>query len=236
MALTTRPDVNSFRIDSNDPDITFRAKFGDGAPLVIDGYGGWTVTQRPRNIGITEWVGRNPVAVEIPFMIDKWITIPDANNPSELVESQVKKLERLSGVGSDEEPPVCKVDGHGVIPFDQEYKPQWKWVIENVTWDRGIEIRSGTNEGRLRAGGTLVIRQLVRSDPLERQKRGKNQTKKNQDKGKKHPRFYIVKNGDSLTKIAVKMYGDAKKWKKIAEANNLRDPRHIKVGRKLRIP
>ncbi|MFT5802030.1 MAG: nucleoid-associated protein YgaU [Nonlabens sp.] len=50
--------------------------------------------------------------------------------------------------------------------------------------------------------------------------------------------FYTVKRGDSLSKIAKKLYGDPMKYKKIFEANKpmLKDPNLIYPGQALRIP
>ena len=50
--------------------------------------------------------------------------------------------------------------------------------------------------------------------------------------------FYTVKRGDSLSKIAKKVYGDAKLYNKIFEANQpmLKDPNLIYPGQSLRIP
>ena len=47
---------------------------------------------------------------------------------------------------------------------------------------------------------------------------------------------YTVKSGDNLSKISKLFYGDANKYQKIAQANNLADPDKIKVGQSLRIP
>lgn len=49
---------------------------------------------------------------------------------------------------------------------------------------------------------------------------------------------YEVKKGDTLSKIAEEVYGDAKLYPKIFEANRdlLTDPNKIKPGQKLRIP
>ncbi|MEM8909867.1 MAG: peptidoglycan-binding protein LysM, partial [Bacteroidota bacterium] len=51
-------------------------------------------------------------------------------------------------------------------------------------------------------------------------------------------KFYTVKRGDSLSKIAKRFYGDAKKYKKLFEANQplLKDPNKIYPGQQLRIP
>jgi nucleoid-associated protein YgaU len=49
---------------------------------------------------------------------------------------------------------------------------------------------------------------------------------------------YVVKKGDSLSKIAEEVYGDKMLYPKIFEANRdiLTDPNKIKPGQKLRIP
>ena len=49
---------------------------------------------------------------------------------------------------------------------------------------------------------------------------------------------YTVKSGDSLSKIAKEVYGDASQWKKIQAANAdlIRDPDKIQPGWKLTIP
>lgn len=51
-------------------------------------------------------------------------------------------------------------------------------------------------------------------------------------------RFYTVKSGDTLSKIAKEMYGDANKYNAIFEANKpmLKDPDRIYPGQNLRIP
>lgn len=58
------------------------------------------------------------------------------------------------------------------------------------------------------------------------------------EKGKKEPRFYTVKKGDTLSEIAQEYYGDPQKYPKIFEANRpmLKDPDRIYPGQTLRIP
>jgi nucleoid-associated protein YgaU len=52
------------------------------------------------------------------------------------------------------------------------------------------------------------------------------------------PRIHEVVAGDTLSKIAKQVYGDASKYPKIFEANRdqLNDPNLIKPGQKLKIP
>ena len=49
---------------------------------------------------------------------------------------------------------------------------------------------------------------------------------------------YEVKSGDSLSKIAKRVYGNAAAWKRIFEANTdvVKDPDKIFPGQKLKIP
>jgi len=49
---------------------------------------------------------------------------------------------------------------------------------------------------------------------------------------------YVVKKGDTLSKIAKEHYGDANHWKKIFEANRdqIQDPDLIHPGQTLRLP
>jgi nucleoid-associated protein YgaU len=52
------------------------------------------------------------------------------------------------------------------------------------------------------------------------------------------PRTYTVAAGDSLSKIAKKLYGDANQWNRIFEANRdiLKNPDLIHPGQVLKIP
>jgi nucleoid-associated protein YgaU len=49
---------------------------------------------------------------------------------------------------------------------------------------------------------------------------------------------YVVKSGDTLSKIAKQEYGNANEWNRIFEANKdiLKDPNKIFPGQKLKIP
>lgn len=51
-------------------------------------------------------------------------------------------------------------------------------------------------------------------------------------------KMYVVKSGDSLSKIAKQEYGDANKWRKIWNANKdqIKDPDLIHPGQELKLP
>jgi nucleoid-associated protein YgaU len=52
------------------------------------------------------------------------------------------------------------------------------------------------------------------------------------------PRFYTIEAGDSLSKIAKEVYGDAMKWQALFEANHevIKDPDLIYPGQTIRVP
>lgn len=51
-------------------------------------------------------------------------------------------------------------------------------------------------------------------------------------------RSYVVVSGDSLSKIAQRVYGDAQEWRKIYDANRdtIQNPDLIHPGQTLRLP
>ena len=66
------------------------------------------------------------------------------------------------------------------------------------------------------------------------EKRKKEAAKKEAERAK----TYVVKSGDSLSKIAKALLGDATRWPEIYEANKdqIKDPNLIYPGQELRIP
>jgi len=47
---------------------------------------------------------------------------------------------------------------------------------------------------------------------------------------------YVVRRGDTLSRIAELSYADPRSWRQIAEANGIADPRRLEIGRVLTIP
>lgn len=49
-------------------------------------------------------------------------------------------------------------------------------------------------------------------------------------------RTYTLRKGDTLWSVAKKFYGDGKRWKEIAAANDIADESKLPVGKVLQIP
>lgn len=224
--------LDTFVIHNEVTGENFKANFGDGPALVVEGYGGWKVVNRPREVGIVEWEGRSPMLIEIPFLLD-YIMEEIDEDPGEKCEEQVHRLERLCGLGGHSRPPICTIQGRGLIPHDETNAPEThKWVVENVSWDANMETRSiGGTGNRLQCGGKISLRQYLTAENILKRLSSKSRAVT--------PKTYVVVAGDTLAKIAGWMYKDSTKWKRIADANPklTNNPRHkLKAGKRLKIP
>jgi LysM repeat protein len=182
------------------------------------GFGGWVEQARPKRIGATIWNGRPLLGMDVPIMFDGFID----NDP---VEIDISRLIRMSWPPKEgSEPPAIRVSGG--TPGDT-----YTWVIEDLEFgDEQIWAFYHGSMVRFRQDCTVKLLQSVDIDVATALRPNVSGQKNG------HPRFYVVKTGDTLPKIAVKMYHDRKKWKVIANANNISDPHKIKVGQRLRIP
>jgi hypothetical protein len=187
---------------------------GDGIPKPTDGVGGWTIVQRPRRTAITQWDGRNPYSMDVPILFD-------AVNSGASVENDVAKLFQM-GVGSDfDPPPTVQIDGG--LPIKGA-----TWVINGIQWGDDVIWNQDGKSDPYRQRQDAVV-SLVQYRPDARVKILTT---------KSLPNLYIVhRKGETMRSIAKVMYGDGSKWTRIKNANpSIRDPNHLKVNTKLRIP
>lgn len=71
---------------------------------------------------------------------------------------------------------------------------------------------------------------------VEAAEEAKDETAEEKPVSKAKAKTYVVKSGDTLGKISSKVFGTTASWKKIAEANGITNPKHLKVGMTLNIP
>jgi nucleoid-associated protein YgaU len=72
----------------------------------------------------------------------------------------------------------------------------------------------------------------------QRIEEAKQKIRERGDAARAKAKTYTVKAGDTLGKIAQKVYGDGSRWKEIFEANKetIKNPDLIEVGQELKIP
>jgi hypothetical protein len=193
---------------------TVKVLRGDGVPKATDGMGGWTIVSRPRRTALTQWDGRNPYSMDLPVLFDGL-----GDNIS--VENDIARLFQMS-VGSDfTPPPTVTVDGG--VPVKGA-----TWVINGIDWGDDVIYDQASKGNAYRLRQDAVVH-LVQYRPEQRVKILTT---------KVVPNIYVVhRSGETMRTIAKAMYGDARKWTAIKKANpKVRDPNHLKVNTKLRIP
>ena len=200
--------VPAFRLVDTESPSYFEAGLGAGAAVVSGGYGGWEVKQRPQSVAMTDWVGKDPMQLTIPFMLDQ-VESGDVSR----VERMIHILEGFGGLDpTTDEPVPVKLYSNGVIPHDEFYDPHTRWVVNGLEWDADSVIRNGA--GRLRQAGVITLLEFVEPDTIQvtrspaQKKRKKIHKAAGGKKGSKD-KSYNVRSGDTLSKIAAKELGSA---------------------------
>jgi nucleoid-associated protein YgaU len=145
------------------------------------------------------------------------VTESDSPGLSGDVRSETDQIARLTRIEPKHgRPPTCRVVwGHGVtedFPF--------VGVVNNLTERFTLFAPDGTP---LRATLTVVFIEFLKSEDDQRKTDPERTTR-------------VVMRGDTLSSIAADAYRDPTRWRPIAEANQIDDPRHLLIGRVLTIP
>jgi hypothetical protein len=112
-------------------------------------------------------------------------------------------------------PPICGISW-GNFKF--------RGVLDHVSGKFTLFLADGTP---VRATLSVVFKEFIDVEVLV-----KEQPTASAD----HRKTHVVRSGDRIDNIAGDEYGDAGKWRPIAEANNLDDPKQLEPGRILIIP
>jgi hypothetical protein len=60
------------RLTCDDPALDVTVLLGPDPVHVTSGVGGWQVTARPRQVGMTTWAGVEPIQLSLSLMFDGW--------------------------------------------------------------------------------------------------------------------------------------------------------------------
>ena len=219
------------------PRADFYLPLGNGiVHLTEGGVGGFSKTARPEKKSMTDWEGVAAYSMEAVVLFDGW-------SEGRSVERECHRLLRLGEPrGGNRPPPVVAAYGP-MLPLNGRH-----WVIQGFAWaTEEPDVLLDEDGRRLRQAVTITFDEYVRPDDIELQRVfgindpivGTAHGNLGGDTGIKGPLldWYTVKKGDTLYSIAMHYYKDRGEWKYIARANgNIRDPRAIKPGQKLKIP
>jgi LysM repeat protein len=198
-------------------------QLGDG-PATASSDGGWSFVSRPKTTGFTSWEGRLPYVMTIPLMLDGFATDDSVEGEWEALRSIFR-----NGVGPERQPSPISITG--AVPLTNLI-----WVIQSI--EPTSELRRPSDTHRTRIAFTLTVMQFIDADVITAVKKSPAAAAAARKPGAAAPatRTYVVKKGDTLSKIAASMLGSYKRYTEIAKLNGIRDPNKLSVGQRLKIP
>ena len=193
--------------------ITKNVTWNTGGNLTCKG----TETQRLLNApGLTFGGGSGRILTfqRLFFDITEKIDGKQYNDVRKLTDkiAALTRIERDTG-----EPPLCELSW-GTAPAGSDFP--FTGVLTNLVQNFLLFRRDGKP---VRAELTLTFTEYI--DPLDDQRITDPELTTR-----------VIKRGDTLASISAESYGDPTRWRLIAEANQLDDPRELTIGRLLSIP
>jgi nucleoid-associated protein YgaU len=164
-----------------------------------------------RDVVNQQHTNADPANLHIELFFDTYEKGTDVRNYT----SQIAKLATIETHGNLHRPPVCKLSWGKVF---------FQGTLQSLSQRFTMFLASGVP---VRATLQCSFKQW-RSDPEEVRRLDKNSA----DVEKRH----TVQRGDSLSSIAFLEFHDAKRWRPIADANRIENPRALLPGAVLRIP
>lgn len=210
---------------------------GEAPAILTGGDGGWELEERPGLPPVTVWKAPQVIRQVIPILFD-------GGEHHLSIESAGAVLNALTRPPAEREsPPLLRISGPAVHSVSRV------WVAESLVQEDTVIRRAGDGD-RTRQAWTLTLIEhsdvsvLVRRSPSKKARAKARRRKRGGTLvgtvGKPRPgigRTHTLRTGETLAIIAARVYGDARKWKAIAAANNIKDPNHPgKPGRVLRLP
>jgi nucleoid-associated protein YgaU len=175
--------------------------------------------------GVPQWTGGSR-SFSLSVVYDTYEE-PSGSQDVRRLTKQLAQLaepaERKGGI----QPPVCTVTWGGDPPADAPYSGlPFIGVVESFTQKFTLFAKDGTP---VRAAVDIAFREVKSPD--------RQQKEHPERRGSPVPaRRRTVKRGDTLWSIAFAVYGDTSRWRLIAEANGIVNPRVLEPGVELLIP
>jgi hypothetical protein len=161
-----------------------------------------------------EFGGGMPWTIRVQLLLDSSLLGADKSIKDDAVKL-LKMMESGGGGGGGSAPPT--------VTF------KWGSIESPKMVGSSLSIRFVMFRPNGEPARALVDLELTQS---EKAQEGQNPTTRAQAGLKVH----TVTDGDSLPSVAYKNYGDATRWRTIAEANGIDDPLSLRRGRQLSIP
>lgn len=223
---TTSPDRTQIRIVASSLRMNAIFDLGHGNVHRAGGYGGWEEIQIPGETSVTEHVGYETKKFDVPILFG---TAEDYQN------------------NVDQEPALLNLLRLGRDPEEKDPPPVFQVYGKAMPSSGGHFICMGfdfAEESEIAPGGALLRTALVMhlseyqnpNTRFAKASKGKKSGGGSNGGTSAPPSTYVVKKGEDLYDIAIRFYGDRTAWKKIADVNDIRDPRSVEAGDKIKLP
>ena len=122
----------------------------NGPVLPPTGAGTHDLVERKGRVALTEYHGKAPMMLKVPVLLDRW-------SDRKSIEPELRMLERLHAINTQQRPPRMIVEGRGV-PYAHHRAPSARWVFDgDPDWD-GDDIRTIGSAGvRAYIAGTVTL-------------------------------------------------------------------------------
>ena len=196
------------------------AKSVTWSPPQTSGSGGSAKTQSKVNAPMISFGGGGSRQLTLELFFDTTTPIERKGQKNVDVRTETNQIVTLTRIERDEDQPrVCEV-AWGETPVGSDFP--FIGVISSLTQ----KFTQFTRDGQpVRANLSIALTEFL--DP-------------ELDKLRTDPELttYVVRGDDRLSQIAAQLYNDPTRWRVIAEANQIDDPRHLDrlIGRRLTIP
>lgn len=188
------------------------------------GVGGWNEVARPRQVAGTEFTGTPLYKLTFTLQLDGYIE-------GRSIEGEIAQYESWGQAAPGKEPAVLQLH-YGI--YDR-----LRWVIQDVVPTETLRRSDGH---RVQAKVQLS---LLEYQGLTAQRTAADSVRStiiaaNVASGQTHKNptlsTYTVVKGDTLMLISAHKLGNANRWKEIASLNKIKDPIHLHIGAKLKLP
>jgi len=178
----------------------------------------WHLRPKPESdTGKSQFTHGDPATLSMELFFDTYASRKDVRHYTK----QIFALTTVQEHGELHRPPLCKLEW-GALNLSEDYDCQW--VLQSLNQRFTLFLSDGTP---VRATLGCTFRQW-RGDQAEEQILKKSSA----DVAKTR----VVRRGDTLASIAHEQCGDPSRWRPIAKANGVENPRDLPPGKRLIIP
>ena len=185
----------------------------------------WKDQQTGKNVPQIEFGGGQPANLQMELFFDTYAQVKSSGSPKDVRKEYTDKIWKLMIVDPKLTDAKNKKGRPPKVIFQWGQTWLFKAVIASITQKFTMFIFDGTP---VRATLNVTFRQVEDEGALAKQ----NPT----SGGTGGERLWTVNEGDTLGWIAFKEYGDATRWRRIADANRLTRVRRLPTGLVLVIP